>query len=89
MGCGQKAWHDDEEDWDFLKRTHNIEDVRWDVYSTEASIAKEMVNSNPLLKGPLLKLDVVHETNLRALKHKQQQERKDFVAALELMKKFT
>lgn len=39
MGCGQKACADDEDEWGDFKTEADIEKVKWDVYSIEASFA--------------------------------------------------
>lgn len=54
MGCGQKAVHDDEDDWYAFKFKANIEDVKWDCYSTNANYSKFGYNQHKF-KGTLLK----------------------------------
>ena len=54
MGCGQKAVHEDEEEWDDFKAQHLIGMMRWGVYSKEATYAKQGASLPAGLMGDLL-----------------------------------
>lgn len=57
MSSGRQAVHDDEVDWENTKKSLNIAEVTWDVYSQEADTAVTLHNMYGLT-GQLLILGV-------------------------------
>jgi len=66
MSCGQSACADDENDWYDFKKNYGITDVKWDVYSVEASVARK-VGREQGFDGRTLKLLVQQELENRAM----------------------
>lgn len=87
MGCGQKSWHEDEEAWDAFKTNTELK-VSWKENSREATAAK-MAFKLSGSTGSLLKLDVLQLMEAEDLFIRHRSEREAFVAAQELLKKYT
>lgn len=88
MSSGQKSCNDDEDDWNDFKNMVGLGSVPWKVYSREAGTA-QMLYKKLGSTGLLLKLDVLQLIEQEDLDSKQKVERKSFIAAQELVKKYS
>lgn len=86
MGNAISRWHDDDDDWQTLKRTADISDVSWDVYSREADHAKYGYEKK--LTGGRLKMYVKHALELDKLKERQTKEIEEYEKFLKLKSKY-
>ena len=87
MGSIMSAINDDISDWEKLKRTAEITDVTWDVYSPEAAFASTGYKEAGYT-GARLKLHVMHKMEINALKVKHMSEIDDFYRYEKLKEKF-
>lgn len=86
MSSGQKQCWEDEEDWAFLKKTAGIQDVRWDVYSNEATLARQGVRQG--FSGIRLKTYVRHEIEKQELARRQKAELDELSMLAKLQEKY-
>lgn len=87
MGWAQKAYDDDKDEWNDIKKEYKITEVLWDVYSQEARFVRALIKKTPGLRGKLLKLDVYHEVAKQKLYNDQFLERKQLIEALAVLEK--
>lgn len=88
MGCGQKSWNDDEEDWDRLQREADILDVPWKTNSRHAGFAEKIYRETKA-KGLVLKLMVLQKVELEDMLIRHDKDVKELKAAIKLLEKLS
>lgn len=88
MGCSRKAIEEDEEDWDRFCDKYGLGFARWDVYSSAATIAQDLVRKYPHLRDHSLYDAVELVFKIENLNKKCASEADEYQTYLKLKNKF-